>query len=86
MGLAINPARHNVLFELLRQQGASDQTCRRLDSQKHSETEDMLARAFLECATRSWDMPEVGEPEVAENPASAPEPRGYHEFFRAIRP
>lgn len=86
MGLALTPARHTVLFELLRQQGASDQTCRRLESQDHGETEDRQARAFLEIAARSWNMPVIAEPDPGENAASAPETRGHHEFFRAIRP
>ena len=86
MELAENPARHNVLFELLRQQAASDQTCRRLEEQKHNDTDDQNAHTFLKTATRSWDMPDVVEPELAELSVSAPEPGGYHEFFRTVRP
>lgn len=86
MELASHPVRHDMLFELLRQQGASEQTCRRLDAKQQSEVEEKQAVAFLESAIQSWNMPEVAEIAEPEVYVSAPEPGGYHEFFRAVRP
>ena len=73
------PARHGALFELLRQQVASDSAGRRLAVKRRTGDEAQQISRVLTGALRSWDQPAGAASE------SAPTPRGDDEFFRAIR-
>ena len=84
MQTAMKPSRRGVLFEMLRRQHMSERTTQALNAQEKERLEEVQAQAFLKRALMSWDAPPVYDIEEPET-ASAPEPRGYHEFFRAVR-
>ena len=72
--------RHGALFELLRQQVASDTAGRRLAVKRRVEEDSRKISGVLNGALRSWDAP---APDKAE--ASAPKAGRDDEFFRAVR-
>ena len=77
--------RHNMLFELLRQEIISDSTTRRLSAKEKRELEAREAQTFMAAAHASWTRPPFGADALDRATLSAPESRSDHEFFRAVR-
>ena len=83
MTIMVMPERRGVLFEMLRRQNIGAETEQRLGGKGLRNTDDEL-RDVLARTLKSWDIPvfEIGS--HGDGGCSAPEPRGYNEFFRAV--